>query len=57
MNPQEEKVNIITEVSGCLDVPKGFVCGVQCTHVRHVVSEEARPATSVHGSPAAHRGC
>lgn len=42
MNPKEEKVKIITEVSGCLDVP--YRCSCVCTALRSYifVSEEVR---------------
>lgn len=36
MNPKEEKVKIITEVSGCLDVPLQVCLCVHGTHGTHV---------------------
>lgn len=36
MNPKEEKVKIITEVSGCLDVPLKVCLCVRCIRVARV---------------------
>lgn len=55
MGPKEEKVKIITEVSGGFDGSEGCVCVMLMLHM--LVNEEVRPATRIYCTPAARQRC